>query len=317
MNILARGLLFLILVHFSCGLAVGAEVRFKSAASVEGEFFTLGDIASLNPSSSELASRVIYRSPAPGKKMTYKASEIQSYLQQTDNDFQEVSWTGAGTIHVTREGLFIAPQKVVEIINQYLEKNRLNTGVKNIHMVFAPSRSLKSVILPKGRLSYRVIPSAFPLYRSRSFNITFSIDGRVEKNLAVRGNLNARAPVVVATSDIPRGTLLSADDIRVVTKDLNKLRDPCFEPHQLLGQKVKRSLRKGAPIEKSMVDFPPLVKRGEIITVAAISGGLKITATGIAKSNGQEGDTIRVKNSGSGKEILCKVIGPGLVAVEF
>ena len=66
-----------------------------------------------------------------------------------------------------------------------------------------------------------------------------------------------------------------------------------------------------------MVDFPPLVKRGEIITIAAVNGGLKITATGIAKSNGQEGDTIRVKNSGSGKEILCKVIGPGLAAVEF
>jgi flagella basal body P-ring formation protein FlgA len=317
MKSFAKGLLFLFFIHCFCGFALALEARFKEKATVDEEFFTLGDVATLNPPSSELASRVIYRSPAPGKKMTYKAAEIQSYLQQTDDDFQEVSWTGAGTIHVTREGLVIAPQKVVEIINQYLEKNRLNTGVKNIHMVFVPSRSPRSFILPKGRLSYRVIPSAFPLFRSQSFNITFSIDGRVEKNLAVRGDLNAKAPVVVATSDIPRGTLLSADDIRVVTKDLNKLRDPCYEPQQLLGQKVKRSLRKGAPIEKSMVDFPPLVKRGEIITVAAISGGLKVTATGIAKSNGQEGDTIRVKNSGSGKEILCKVIGPGLVAVEF
>ncbi len=317
MRTFGKGFLFLLLLHFFCGWAVGMEVRFKGAATVTGEFFALGDIATLNPSSSELASRMIYRSPAPGKKMTYKTGEIQSYLKQTDDDFAEVVWAGAKTINIIREGIVITPEKIAGIINEYLEKNRQRTQVENIHMEFIPSRQPKTFTLPKGKLSCRVLPADSQLYRSKSFNITFSVDGKVEKNLAVRGNIKATAPVVVAAADIPRGTLLSDSDIQVVTMNLDRLRDPCFFPQQLRGQKVKRNLRQGAVIEKSMVAFPPLVKRGELITVTAKNGGLKVTATGIAKSNGKEGETIRVKNSGSGKEILCKVVGPGMVMVEF
>ena len=317
MKHLGKGLIFLLFCHFFCGFAMAVEVSFKAAATVEGEFFTLGDIAVLSPSSKDLAGRVIYRSPAPGQTMTYKGADIRGYLEQTDNDFRVLTWTGAESIRISRKGIVITAEKIAKIINDFLEKNRQSTQGKNIHMEFSFSRHPKSFVLPKGKMSCRTLPSETPLYASKSFNLTFSIDGKVEKNITVRGHLKAIAPVAVAAADVPRGTLLSAGDIRLVPMDLDRLRDPCFEVQTLIGQKVKRNLRKGAPIEKSMVDFPPLVKRGEVITIAAVNGGLKVTATGIAISNGQEGDTIRVKNSYSGKEILCRVIGPGLGAVEF
>ena len=317
MKALVKTFLFLFLFQNLCSFATAMEARFQAAATVDGEFFTLGDIALLSPASNDLAARLIYRSPSPGKTMTYNTSEIRSYLEQTDEDFKGLTWVGAETVKVTREGITITAEKIARIINQYLEKNRQNTHINNIHMEFSFTRSPKSFVLPKGKVSCRIIPSDTTLYRSQSFNLMFSVDGKVEKNISIRGKLKAVAPIAVAAADVPRGTILTGNEIQVVAMELGRLRDPCFKPQGLLGQKVLRNLRKGEPIEKSMVDFPPLVKRGEIITIEAVNGGLKVTATGIAKSNGQEGDTIRVKNSGSGKEVVCKVVGPGQVAVEF
>ena len=42
-----------------------------------------------------------------------------------------------------------------------------------------------------------------------------------------------------------------------------------------------------------------------------------LTAAGEAKQDGRTGEAIRVMNSNSRKEILCQVVAPGLVKVEF
>ena len=160
--------------------------------------------------------------------MAYKTADIRSYLEQTDDDFKELTWAGAESVKVSCEGIVITAEQVAGLINRFLEINRQSTQIKNIHMEFSFTRQPKSFILPKGKMSCRIIPSDSPIYRSQSFNLTFSIDGKVEKNLSVRGNLKAVAPVAVAAADIPRGTLLSGNEIRVVPMDLDRLRDPCF-----------------------------------------------------------------------------------------
>lgn len=317
MKLIGKSFIFLLLFHLFGTCAAAVEVRFRNAASVSGEFFTLGDIATLEPAATGLALRTIYRSPLPGKTMTCKTAEIRSYLEQTDSDFEDVVWGGAESVAISRKGITFSAEKIIAIIDRYLAENSRQSPVKNLRMEFTPTRQPKGFTLPTGKLSCRVIPSASPVYQSHSFNLTFSVDGKVRENLAVRGDMKATAPVVVAAVDIPRGTLLTAENIRIQTMNLDRMRDPSFEPQAVVGQKVKRSLRKGVVVEKSMIDFPPLVKRGELITIIARHGELKITATAVARSDGREGDTIRVKNNGSGKEILCKVIGPGQAAVEF
>jgi flagella basal body P-ring formation protein FlgA len=145
----------------------------------------------------------------------------------------------------------------------------------------------------------------------------FRVDGRVEKNIAVRAELEALAPVVVSAGDLGRGAILSARDLSVVTMDLTELRNPCFDTKELVGKKLQQSIRLGDPIERTQVDFPPLIKRGEAVTINLRHGGLLLTAAGVAQKDGCEGDTIPVRNSSSRKEILCRVMESGQVQVEF
>ena len=171
--------------------------------------------------------------------------------------------------------------------------------------------------LPPGKLEVEVIPADPQIVASRRFTLIFRVDGRVEKNLALRAELEAIAPVVVAAGDLGRGSVLSARDLNVVEADLVGLRNPCFDPAELVGKKLRQSIRLGAPIDRTQIDFPPLVKRGEAVSITLVQRGMQLTAAGEARQDGQEGETIRVRNNSSRKEILCRVIASGHVQVEF
>jgi flagella basal body P-ring formation protein FlgA len=171
--------------------------------------------------------------------------------------------------------------------------------------------------LPPGKLDVEVIPADPQIVTSRRFTMIFRVDGRVEKNIAIRAELEAIAPVVAAAGDLTRGAVLTARDLNVVETDLVGLRNPCFDPEELVGKKLKQTLRLGAPIDRTQVDFPPLVKRGDAVTINLMQGRLLMSAAGEAQQDGRAGETIRVLNSSSRKEVLCRVIGSSHVHVEF
>jgi flagella basal body P-ring formation protein FlgA len=171
--------------------------------------------------------------------------------------------------------------------------------------------------LPPGKLEVEVIPADPQIVASRRFTMIFRIDGRVERNLALRAELEAIAPVVVAAGDLGRGAILTARDLNVVEADLVGLRNPCFDPQELVGKKLRQSVRLGAAIDRTQIEFPPLIRRGEAVTIRLPQGRLLLSVAGEAQQDGREGETIRVRNSSSRKEILCRVITAGQVQVEF
>ena len=60
-----------------------------------------------------------------------------------------------------------------------------------------------------------------------------------------------------------------------------------------------------------------MIQRGDRVEILARRGSLVLTAVGEARQDGQGGETIRVMNSDSRREILCQVQAPGQVSVEF
>lgn len=171
--------------------------------------------------------------------------------------------------------------------------------------------------VPAGRLRWEITPSSPRLFDSRRFNFILRSDGRVVRNMTISVDLEALAPVAIAAADLPRGTILDANDLTMATMDLSGLRMPCLDAAELIGKKLRRSVRMGSPLTRSGVETPPLVKRGDLVTITASKGALTVTARGVAQQNGAEDDTILVKNIASKKDILCRVTAPSSVEVEL
>jgi flagella basal body P-ring formation protein FlgA len=65
------------------------------------------------------------------------------------------------------------------------------------------------------------------------------------------------------------------------------------------------------------VGQPYAVRKGDRVTIEARRGRLLIQTTGITKAVGQIGQVVTVTNQDSGRDIRAKVVGPGVVQVEF
>ncbi|MBL9216765.1 MAG: flagellar basal body P-ring formation protein FlgA [Opitutaceae bacterium] len=61
----------------------------------------------------------------------------------------------------------------------------------------------------------------------------------------------------------------------------------------------------------------PLVRKGEMVEVAATEGSLVVTLKGLAMENGAQGDTVTVRNLESKRDIHAQVIAENRVQVRF
>lgn len=61
----------------------------------------------------------------------------------------------------------------------------------------------------------------------------------------------------------------------------------------------------------------PLVRKGELVEVAAIDGLLQITMKGLAMENGAHGDTVTIRNPDSKKDFAAQVISENRVQIRF
>ncbi len=296
----------------------GMEIRLKESALVEGRMVSLGEIARLMPADEVTAAYAdleLFPAPEPGKVRVVKAKEVARYFGQKTLGLDDVRISGAQAVKVAGAGIEMTPAKIEQILKSYLEKKR--TLLPRAQVRFKSLKLPPAFFLPRGQLNHQVIPSNARILGSSRFTIIFRVDGRVAKNLSVRGELEAMAPVAVAAHDLGRGIILGEADLKLVEMDISALRNPSFSLHDLLGKKLKRPQRAGLALDRGAVEFPPVIRRGELVTISLKSGALLLTARGEARQDGRQDETIRVRNTSSRKEILCRVVAPGEVALEF
>lgn len=124
----------------------------------------------------------------------------------------------------------------------------------------------------------------------------------------------AAAPVVfpVPARDIPRGQIITEDDIDFVERVDAASRNFLDDADLVIGKEARRALQKGASLRAADLKSPLLVKRGATVTVVLEAPGLRLTQLASALESGAEGDLIAFRNLTSGAEIKASVIAPTL-----
>ncbi len=310
-------LLLIIALFFSSAFSCSAlQITFKRDARVDGKSVILGDIAQFDENTEmtqALASQRVTQSPPPGESVSLNSLAIKKQLVSTLSLPGSIHWTGSPTVMLKRSGIHIGSTNIKEIIAEYLRRNAENLPDADIR--FIPAALPLPFILPKGTLTYEVIPSNPRILGSSRFSIIFKVNDRVAKNMSVRGKIEALATVVVAAVRLKKGTVLSSDKLTLALKDLNQLSNPGFNISYFSGKKMRQNIRAGTPISLSMVTSLPVVKRGERVKIVISSGSMHLSASGIARSDGRHNQMIRVQNINSKKIIHCRVAAPGLVEV--
>lgn len=125
-------------------------------------------------------------------------------------------------------------------------------------------------------------------------------------------------PVLVAARPLSRGSEISPDDVRLARKDLSRLSYGWLgSVEDAVGKTAKRTYAPGQVVQPNQLEESKLVRRGEQVIVRVASGGLEVSTTGRALSDGILGQQIQIRSSGSSRVIEAEVVAAGEVRVRI
>jgi len=125
-------------------------------------------------------------------------------------------------------------------------------------------------------------------------------------------------PVVVLARPVPPGQPLTADVLKIESRDVATLGYGYFTDLQkAVGQTLRRPVSPGAVLTPDAVVARKLIKRGALVTLLGRSGSLEIRAQGKALGDGGDGERISVENLSSRKVVQGVVKDGGTVEVDL
>lgn len=134
--------------------------------------------------------------------------------------------------------------------------------------------------------------------------------------LYVPVTIRARLRVLVAAQSLSRGMQVQAGMLGRADRDVSKLPYGYFvRAGKVEGQVLRRNVAPGTVLTPEMLRPPLLVRRGQIVTISAGSGGFSVTTQGVALQSGARGALVRVRNTRSNRVLQGVVTASGQVHI--
>lgn len=296
------------------------KVDVRSNSGVDREMIMLGDIAVIDGDDPQLVGRLkslaVGRSPLPGSSRNLSAGELTVRMKQAGIDTARIQLNAPAVASVTRNSVTIEGPQIQKIVRDFI---RQNLPDRRIEMSIREIRVPEKVVLPGGRVRYEVASGPQgEMLGTFAVAVTFRVNESFEKKVWARVTVDALVEAVVTVRAMGRYRPITADDITVRKIDLSELPvNAITDPDDVLGKRTKRAIHSNRVLSTDLVELPPLVKRGDLVTIVAQLEGLKITTLGKVKKKGRQGERIPVLNMDSQKVIFARVVDANTVAVEF
>ncbi|VAX23556.1 hypothetical protein MNBD_NITROSPINAE01-1910 [hydrothermal vent metagenome] len=149
-------------------------------------------------------------------------------------------------------------------------------------------------------------------------NVTFMSGGRAVSRVNIPVTVKATMEVVVASRNIKKGAIINEDSLALERRAVGRgYKKYLSDFSAIVGLSATRNIRATSPMKADYVARPAVVRSGDMVTVVAQAGSMRITTRGHAKQDGNIGEWIQVVNLESRKIISARVSAPGEVTVEF
>lgn len=153
-----------------------------------------------------------------------------------------------------------------------------------------------------------------PIERGRG-TVLVSCSGPSPWRLFVPVRVREDVAVLVLARNVQPGHVLTADDVTVERRSSASLpHDYLSGGAEAIGLAVRRTQTAGAVLTAAALEAPEVVRRGELVTLAAGAGPVSVRAEGVALEDARLKQRLKVR-SASGRVIEGTAEGPGLVRV--
>jgi flagella basal body P-ring formation protein FlgA len=293
------------------------SIEVMEQARVRGKKIFLGDVARIT-GDEILVKRAemipMGFSPRLGKERMITAGKIESLIRSRPWVPGDAVIRTGRALQVLRPGQELDQKLLRKIFDGEIKKRHggAEFGISRFRV-----RGLRPY--PEGKLTLTVMDN-LPNRNTGNVSLTVSVAvaGKLRGKIGLTGWIDRYERVVCVKKDLPRNTVLSRRDLRLVRLNVSRLPDNIIlKVEEAAGKRLTQSVRSGKYLRGSMLGEPPLIKRGARVNIVARRGRVKVITKGIARRDGVRGKQIEVKNISSKKIVTGRVVDGRTVEVLF
>jgi flagella basal body P-ring formation protein FlgA len=350
-----RDISILVFITVVMTLAVAAyssdaagSILLRERAEVSIGQVMLADIAVLDEGVRPLGGVVVATLQGHVTQVTVTLADVRRALDERGVHWGRVSLRGYRACTVTREGVAATTATPVAVdpspattdeaqplanVHGEIDARRANTleevvvdriavlaGVPRDELVVSfgegDRRLLSASIIgaryeiePMSGTGLGLVPVTIRRYRAQS---------GVTETLRVKAEVAHRTLAVVVKQSVSRGQTFVPGDVEVREVMLTSPHGrPMTDLDMVIGQTAAALLRDGAVLYPEHLRSPVMVRRGQLVTVRALAGGLVVRTVCRAAEDGTLGDLIHVRNERSKQTLTVRVTGMQEAAVEL
>ncbi|NOX34977.1 MAG: flagellar basal body P-ring formation protein FlgA [Deltaproteobacteria bacterium] len=293
------------------------KISVKETSLIKNSHVFLKDIAriSANGFLKEALGKIeLGSSPKPGKIKSFDKRKLLSALRAQRYLPENIIIESPDRIYVKRQSQVITKKD----IRQFVENSLLYIfRDKEYQLTRFNVHGLEPY--PPGKIRLWSDPNHMVDKNGRlSFLLDVIIDGAKVDRVSVSGAMAVYENVIHTTKAYAKGETISKENVYYEKDNVLTLGDNFIKAFgEIDGKILKSGVRKGDYLKLRNFTDPPMVHKGDIVTLVAKSDTLLITTSAISKEDGAKNEMIKVENLNSGKLVRGIVKGKSKVEVVF
>ncbi len=292
--------------------AAAAELRLRAQCSPAGPVVRLGDVAEIDAAdarqTASLAAIELFPAPTAGEQRIIAVREIQDLLLLRGVNLTEHRFSGSSEVTVETvvarpnvpTGRPVLPaetqrikRRVCETLVKYLSARASASETWSVEFALseAQARALADPLRP-----INVSGGCLPWTGPQRFELAIE-GGKEPAHVTIDATVRIIPPVVVALHPLARGTVVREGDVELQhSAGSEKIGGATHALEDVIGHEVVRPVASGAVVSSDCLRPPLAVHRGEIVTVYAQSGAIRIRTNARSHDEGSVGELVAVES---------------------
>ena len=297
-------------------LATADAIRVAESCEVDADQVTFGNL--VVPSSREavpggLESVVICAAPNMGRTLRISGDVVRSRLERAHAVPEDL--VIPGQIEIRRASQTVEPSRIRRAVTEYVAGN--NPWPRFRHEVEFMG-TIRPMAVRTGTIEIHVEPNAGSDLAGRvSFRVAAVVDGEVAARAWVSVRVHVFAQGFQLATNVRRYHRLGELDLVPIEVDLAVSGDAVLDREAVLGLRTRQAIRTGSVLVRRMVELPPLVRRGDVVTISLSGRGIIIKTIGKVAEDGNLGEMVRVLNLQTRRTVYARVVDENTVIVDF
>jgi flagellar basal body P-ring formation protein FlgA len=310
-----------------CATGEAGVVRLNRQAEVSGGLIRLGDVAEIHTDSAQATERLadvtIAPAPVPGRNIVIGFDLIRSRLVAQGVGLAEIEFTGSSSVLVATvaedDGSHPRNAMLADSLQRQIAE-RLEKALAAFVQQQSPELGLVGVtaeltfeqvaqLATAASARYEISGSRQPGTGSQEFGVKYYDRQGKLRQFVVRGVVAPLPQVVVAAHNLPKGHILRAEDLSRRQLDPSEKGIVLTDAGLVIGRETTRTLRVGDAFRENDIRGIPLVRRGDIVTVFAGSGGIRVRMEAKSQGDGCAGERIKLTSLDGRRELTATVTG--------